>query len=98
MPALGVPAWTTSSVPVPRFVRMPFFPYLSLSCDLGAEASPLGMVSVTRGGLAQLARAPALQAGGQRFESVILHPMAQHLADVDEVDDVFVIYHLSFVI
>ena len=27
----------------------------------------------TRGGLAQLARAPALQAGGQRFESVILH-------------------------
>ena len=28
------------------------------------------------GGLAQLARAPALQAGGQRFESVILHPQA----------------------
>ena len=27
------------------------------------------------GGLAQLARAPALQAGGQRFESVILHFM-----------------------
>ena len=27
------------------------------------------------GGLAQLARAPALQAGGQRFESVILHPV-----------------------
>ena len=27
----------------------------------------------TFGGLAQLARAPALQAGGQRFESVILH-------------------------
>ena len=27
----------------------------------------------TPGGLAQLARAPALQAGGQRFESVILH-------------------------
>ena len=26
------------------------------------------------GGLAQLARAPALHAGGQRFESVILHP------------------------
>ena len=25
------------------------------------------------GGLAQLARAPALQAGGQRVESVILH-------------------------
>ena len=28
---------------------------------------------VRYGGLAQLARAPALQAGGQRFESVILH-------------------------
>ena len=28
----------------------------------------------SQGGLAQLARAPALQAGGQRFESVILHP------------------------
>ena len=27
----------------------------------------------SHGGLAQLARAPALQAGGQRFESVILH-------------------------
>ena len=27
------------------------------------------------GGLAQLARAPALHAGGQRFESVILHPL-----------------------
>ena len=31
------------------------------------------------GGLAQLARAPALQAGGQRFESVILHnPVNKH--------------------
>ena len=29
--------------------------------------------SLSLGGLAQLARAPALQAGGQRFESVILH-------------------------
>ena len=29
------------------------------------------------GGLAQLARAPALQAGGQRFESVILHTYAK---------------------
>ena len=28
------------------------------------------------GGLAQLARAPALQAGGRRFESVILHGAA----------------------
>ena len=31
----------------------------------------LGLLN--HGGLAQLARAPALQAGGQRFESVILH-------------------------
>ncbi len=30
-------------------------------------------VLVLIGGLAQLARAPALHAGGQRFESVILH-------------------------
>ena len=29
--------------------------------------------ALSYGGLAQLARAPALQAGGQRFESVILH-------------------------
>ena len=35
------------------------------------------------GGLAQLARAPALHAGGQRFESVILH-----LKDVDAVNRV----------
>ena len=33
----------------------------------------LGLRLTRRGGLAQLARAPALQAGGQRFESVILH-------------------------
>ena len=31
-------------------------------------------LSFDYGGLAQLARAPALHAGGQRFESVILHP------------------------
>ena len=33
------------------------------------------------GGLAQLARAPALQAGGQRFESVILHVVRENLID-----------------
>ena len=33
---------------------------------------------VLEGGLAQLARAPALQAGGQRFESVILHDIGTH--------------------
>ena len=31
----------------------------------------------THGGLAQLARAPALQAGGHRFESDILHTASQ---------------------
>ena len=42
------------------------------------------------GGLAQLARAPALQAGGQRFESVILHIAHQALS--------YIIYDLSFTI
>ena len=38
------------------------------------------------GGLAQLARAPALQAGGQRFESVILHfPLHE-----DEIFDILI--------
>ena len=35
--------------------------------------SSLSHSSLDYGGLAQLARAPALHAGGQRFESVILH-------------------------
>ena len=35
--------------------------------------------SIAIGGLAQLARAPALQAGGQRFESVILHTEREHI-------------------
>ena len=34
---------------------------------------PSDFMPLSLGGLAQLARAPALQAGGQRFESVILH-------------------------
>ena len=34
--------------------------------------------SLILGGLAQLARAPALQAGGQRFESVILHSVCEN--------------------
>ena len=41
-------------------------------CDPGNNVC-LGLLIVSLGGLAQLARAPALQAGGQRFESVILH-------------------------
>ncbi len=38
------------------------------SCQLGFCQLP-----IDQGGLAQLARAPALQAGGHRFDSDILH-------------------------
>ena len=41
-----------------------------------AQNESLGLHSIY-GGLAQLARAPALQAGGQRFESVILHGVCE---------------------
>ena len=44
---------------------------LPLSIDNGQ------LIILSCGGLAQLARAPALQAGGQRFESVILHVVRQ---------------------
>ena len=56
----------------------------------GARASwRSALLLVCSGGLAQLARAPALQAGGQRFESVILHCRAAwHLS--------FVTFHLPF--
>ena len=37
------------------------------------------LLNSKNGGLAQLARAPALQAGGQRFESVILHSIVATL-------------------
>jgi hypothetical protein len=40
--------------------------------EVGSSTLP-GTTRKEEGGLAQLARAPALQAGGQRFESVILH-------------------------
>ena len=42
--------------------------------EVGSSSLP-GTTSLflSFGGLAQLARAPALQVGGQRFESVILH-------------------------
>ena len=39
------------------------------------------------GGLAQLARAPALHAGGQRFESVILHRASKEEKIFDMLDD-----------
>ena len=38
---------------------------------LALSVKPLALRLI--GGLAQLARAPALHAGGQRFDSVILH-------------------------
>ena len=41
-------------------------------CNQSSTLIHSQLISQT-GGLAQLARAPALQAGGQRFESVILH-------------------------
>ena len=41
-------------------------------------SSSLPGTTYKNGGLAQLARAPALQAGGQRFESVILHSVCEN--------------------
>ena len=41
--------------------------------EVGSSSLPGTTSDSSDGGLAQLARAPALQAGGQRFESVILH-------------------------
>jgi hypothetical protein len=41
--------------------------------DLNQEQPAFAKATAGEGGLAQLARAPALHAGGQRFESVILH-------------------------
>ena len=55
--------------------------------EVGSSSLPGTTLSLS-GGLAQLARAPALQAGGQRFESVILHFAPHGLS--------FFIYDLSF--
>ena len=41
---------------------------------------------INEGGLAQLARAPALHAGGQRFESVILHASREGKRIFDMLD------------
>ncbi len=46
---------------------------VSSSSLLRTTTEVIATVLPENGGLAQLARAPALQAGGQRFESVILH-------------------------
>ena len=42
------------------------------------------LVTHENGGLAQLARAPALHAGGQRFDSVILHKAPPNLPKGEE--------------
>ena len=44
-------------------------------------------LAIECGGLAQLARAPALQAGGQRFESVILHFRNKRMGEADPSRD-----------
>ena len=44
-------------------------------CNQSSTLIHSQLISQT-GGLAQLARAPALHAGGQRFESVILHHLS----------------------
>ena len=41
----------------------------------------------SNGGLAQLARAPALHAGGQRFESVILHFSLKYRIEIFDILD-----------
>ena len=45
----------------------------SIELKARVGSSPTSGTLDKLGGLAQLARAPALHAGGQRFESVILH-------------------------
>ena len=62
-------------------------------CDPGTT-SPGTTHRSSSGGLAQLARAPALQAGGQRFESVILH----YPETVVVVVRVIIITHYSLLI
>ena len=46
----------------------------TVDCNRSVGSNP---TSSANGELAQLARAPALHAGGQRFESVILHNNAR---------------------
>ena len=47
--------------------------------EVGSSSLPgTTLTYISPGGLAQLARAPALQAGGQRFESVILHSVCEN--------------------
>ena len=45
----------------------------SEQCTVSRKELPIGGLPTETGGLAQLARAPALHAGGHRFDSDILH-------------------------
>ena len=60
--------------------------------EVGSSSLPGTTNSLKNGGLAQLARAPALQAGGQRFESVILHVFVRKRIDeVNPISDTLMI-------
>ena len=53
---------------------MPILAVLGVLCYYSGEADrPPDLPLFSDGALAQLARAPALQAGGQEFESLMLH-------------------------
>ena len=53
-----------------------------MGCIHRPPPMPMQLVNAICGGIAQLARAPALQAGGQEFESLYLH---HNLTDVKVV-------------
>ncbi len=61
--------------------------------EVGSSSLPgTTLAYISPGGLAQLARAPALQAGGQRFESVILHVFVRKRIDaVNPISDTLMI-------
>ena len=61
---------------VKTFLRvfLPILAVLGVLCYYSGEADrPPDLPLFSDGALAQLARAPALQAGGQEFESLMLH-------------------------
>ena len=63
------PAFVGRTTPLPRVASfVPGFP----SCKLTPGLPPPAL-SIKEGRLAQLVRAPALQAGGRRFESCTAH-------------------------
>ena len=58
--------------------------------EVGSSSLPGTTSDSESGGLAQLARAPALHAGGQRFESVILHQVERHKLSRLEIFDMLI--------